>query len=279
MSMDKTRYSSSGSLRFYLNPHEIEEKYDEDAMINFHALRLRNYTARRDALRSIMEPRMLLQVIQENQAMSFVERATFFEISESVAHSVHCHPESLTRSLLWKLTDERFCPFLCPSFEAPVLLLADCLLGATPLEFSGLQQRCIASITTYWSACYYGLPSLGSSTTNNPDIALLEFLHRLPQNVLLTMISETCEKGTEVDDEADIHALAIRLFGAVRSKLLSAPSRDEFICGDNDESLAYSFDDEGVCDLFLDQEDLEEYYLDEPRLAPPVEYVYCPTIV
>jgi hypothetical protein len=93
------------------------------------------------------------------------------------------------------------------------------------------------------------------------------------------MISETCEKGIEVDDEADIHALAIRLFGAVRSKLLSAPSPDESICSDNDESLANTFDDEGACDLFLDHEDLEEFYLDEPRIVPPVEYVYCPTIV
>ena len=178
MSMDKTRYSSSGSLRFYLNPVEIEEKYDEDAMINVHALRLRNCTARQDALRSILEPRLLLQVIQENQGMSFVERATFFEISELVAHSVHCHAQSLTQSLLWKLTDERYCPFLSPSFEAPVLLLADCRLGTMSVELLGLQQRCIASITTYWCACYYGLASLGSSTTDNPDILLLEFLHR-----------------------------------------------------------------------------------------------------
>jgi hypothetical protein len=38
-------------------------------------------------------------------------------------------------------------------------------------------------------------------------------------------------------------------------------------------------DDQGACDLFLDHEDLEEYYLDELRILPPVEYVYCPTIV
>jgi hypothetical protein len=69
MSMDKTRYSSSESLRFYFNTVDIEEKYDEDAMIDFRALRLRNCTARQDALRSILEPRLLLQVIQENQAM------------------------------------------------------------------------------------------------------------------------------------------------------------------------------------------------------------------
>jgi hypothetical protein len=278
-----------------MKPQQQQQQQDP-VIIEYHAQRLANYTPQH--VRGALPPALLYQVLERNQEMGYVERATFFQVSKLVAYSVYHNWHAVTRPLLWKLTDERKCPFLSPCFEAPVLLLIDSQLAASSSssdsrrgKLSDLQERCIVSITTYWKACYQGLGTtpvgtIGrNSTCGNPDLSLLEFLHQLPKLVLLALLSKTCNKaGDNRHNHEDAHSLASRLFGVVHSKLLledhevwstiSSSNDDEssivitIIIGEDDEDNP----------LFLDNFDLEHFYLEETK-SPVPDYIFCPTIL
>ena len=134
-----------------------------------------------------MDLATLLEVLERNQKISYVEQISFFQSSEMVAHLINKNQKKVSQELLWKLTDESLCPFLSPSFEAPVLLLADSQFHHEHGTLSKLQKQCITSISTYWNTCYKGLVML-SETMTSSYVALLDFLHQLPKYVLQEMV-------------------------------------------------------------------------------------------
>jgi hypothetical protein len=275
----------------YCNPNQVS--------IEYHAQKLADYSPQH-VLRGALPPALLYQILERNQVMGYVERATCFQVSKLVAYSVYHNRHAVTRPLLWKLTDERKCPFLSPCFEAPVLLLINSQLAASSSssdprrgELSNLQERCIASITTYWRACYQGMGSTApiiettsrKSAGGNPDLSMLEFLHQLPKLVLLALLSKTCNKADDNrHNHEDVHSLASRLFGVVHSKLLlEDPDVWSTIrSSDDDESCTVITiiigEDEEDNPLFLDSFDLENFYLEEAK-SPVPEYIFCPTIL